>query len=121
MLDGHPTLDLNYRNLKRDFEKILNNNEIKFKKINYETINNELIEYKQLIDYKQLRLMVAFIWTKKCLDGRRPAITNEILDFIFKDENLAPPLGGVLDINYRKKERPVALGWLDIMRKKQHF
>jgi len=43
------------------------------------------------------------------------------LNFIFKDENPAPPLEGALDINYIKKERPVALGWLDIKRKKQHF
>jgi len=36
------------------------------------------------------------------VSDQRSAITNEILNFVFNDENAAPPLGGVLDINWRK-------------------
>ncbi|AAC97760.1 ORF MSV199 MTG motif gene family protein [Melanoplus sanguinipes entomopoxvirus] len=44
VLDGNTTL--NYRELKRDFEKILNNNKIKYKKIKYEEIVNNKNYYE---------------------------------------------------------------------------
>ena len=41
VLGGHPT------EILKSFQKILNN-KFKYKKINYKTINNELVEYKSL-------------------------------------------------------------------------
>ena len=43
VLDGHPTRD--YRNIKHNLKESLIQYEIEYDKINYETINNQLIEY----------------------------------------------------------------------------